>query len=332
MDPKLAGILAVVIIVIVGAGAVALKGSHGGNQGTTPTTGSAPVSPSTTGQQSTASHSGIRLEGTWHGVYHGKYGSGEWTWVIVEEGPGRYKGCLKTTGTYAAGWMPISITLSGSKITVGTVGPSAVTFTGTISGDKASGQWQMTGRPEGGDWSGSRTGPATSLPCMTTTTGTPPGTTHTASHSTTTPPYTRTTTQGATQTTTSQGQGGLTCTPAPPPSYQQAYNTLVQATASVVGASNMHCVTAFMVGGYQYAATYHLDNYDASQGGQIAQEIAANLKEAGWNYTRIATASNGTQVQALGVIGGQPFLAYITIQVTSTGTVDLAIQVQPYQG
>ncbi|MCE4614068.1 MAG: hypothetical protein F7B60_00865 [Desulfurococcales archaeon] len=132
METKIIGIITVIVVVAI-AGALAL--GHGGSGSTTTTseTGST-VTQST--QESTAN-----IEGTWHGTYKGVKGTGEWKWIIKKTGTTSYTGCLQSTGTYASdeGWMPITVSLSGDKIEIGSVGPNAVLFSGTISGGKASG-------------------------------------------------------------------------------------------------------------------------------------------------------------------------------------------------
>jgi len=272
MDVRLVVVVVVVAIVATGAGLMAMHSGSHSQTSSTITTGS----PTHTTTKTSSSGTSLNLEGTWHGSYTGKYGSGEWTWIIEKTNDNTYRGCLKTTGTYAGGWMPISIQVSGNKITVGTVGPNAVTFTGTISGSHASGTWRMTNAQEGGDWSGTRTGPVTSLPCYPKTTTSHQPTMTTSKPRTTQTTITRTTTIQTTTTTTGSG-GQIACTPPPPTNYQPAFNELLQATVSVIGQQNIRCIGAFMVGGVQYAANYNLINYDTSRTSKIAQDIANQL-------------------------------------------------------
>ncbi len=318
MDIKLIGII-VVIILIVGV-AVALTHRSGGSQNSTTSTSSqTTTTPHNT--KTTTSQGLVSFEGTWSGEYHGKYGNGGWTWIIKKTSGGGYTGCLQTTGTYATnGWIPIQIQLSGNKITIGTVGPNAVTFTGTVTGSHASGTWKMTNSPEGGDWSGSKTGTAESLPCMPghTTTQTQ-GTTHSS------------TTTHTTITSTTGGTGNLACNPPPPSNYQEAFNSLLQATINVLGSGNIQCVTASIVGGIQYATVFDLQNYNPSQAGDIGQEIANQLYSMGWNMTQVKITSSQVQIVA-GSYNGMGFLGLITISPSGSGQATLTIQLQPTYG
>jgi hypothetical protein len=102
---------------------------------------------STTTTPATASD----LTGTWNGTYNGSY-SGTFTVKWTQSGSG-VNGtiALPTVGTTEQ----LNGTVNGDKITFGTVGSFAVTYSGTFSGNSMSGTYNVGGSPAG-NWSASK--------------------------------------------------------------------------------------------------------------------------------------------------------------------------------
>ena len=99
-----------------------------------------------------ASQSGA-LSGTWHGTYSGGF-SGTFTlkWI---EGGARLHGTIVISNPSRR--MPLNGTLSGSKITFGTVGSTAITYSGTVASSDASmsGSYDVGSQPAG-SWSATK--------------------------------------------------------------------------------------------------------------------------------------------------------------------------------
>jgi hypothetical protein len=108
---------------------------------------STPASTTTAPATATASD----LTGTWNGTYNGSY-SGTFTVKWTQSGA-NVDGtiALPSVGTTEQ----LNGTVSGDKITFGTVGSFAVTYSGTFSGSSMSGTYNVTGSPAG-NWSASK--------------------------------------------------------------------------------------------------------------------------------------------------------------------------------
>jgi hypothetical protein len=91
------------------------------------------------------------LTGTWNGTYNGSY-SGTFTVKWTQSGS-NVDGtiALPSAGTTEQ----LNGTVSGDKITFGTVGSFAVTYSGTFSGSSMSGTYEVTGSPAG-NWSATK--------------------------------------------------------------------------------------------------------------------------------------------------------------------------------
>ena len=91
------------------------------------------------------------LTGTWNGTYNGSY-SGTFTVKWTQSGSG-VNGtiALPSVGTTEQ----LNGTVSGDKITFGTVGSFAVTYSGTFSGSSMSGTYNVGGSPAG-NWSAAK--------------------------------------------------------------------------------------------------------------------------------------------------------------------------------
>jgi hypothetical protein len=108
---------------------------------------STPASTTTAPATATASD----LTGTWNGTYNGSY-SGTFTVKWTQSGA-NVDGtiALPSVGTTEQ----LNGTVSGDKITFGTVGSFAVTYSGTFSGSSMSGTYNVTGSPAG-NWSATK--------------------------------------------------------------------------------------------------------------------------------------------------------------------------------
>ena len=111
-----------------------------------PTTSAAPTS---SGSSSAAAGA---LTGKWSGNYRGTF-SGTFTLNWTQKGS-------KLTGVInlsTGGKVPLNGTVTGNRISFGTVGSTAVTYTGSVSGDTMSGSYHVGGGTAGsGTWSAHR--------------------------------------------------------------------------------------------------------------------------------------------------------------------------------
>lgn len=123
------------------------------NSNTTPTTTSpVAVIPTSPPPSSTppSSASGADLSGTWTGQYSGDF-TGTFTLTWQQSGS-------KLSGTIdlsSSGSTDINGTVTGDTIQFGTVGSSATTYTGTVSGNTMSGTYKV-GDQAGGSWSANK--------------------------------------------------------------------------------------------------------------------------------------------------------------------------------
>lgn len=319
-------IVGVVVALLVGVGAAIIYYNASSiNIGTTST----PSETTTTTKQSTqtttttSGYSGADLSGTWEGTFtahawQGPSSTGHWTWIIHRVSSNKYAGVLKTSDVYpTGGWINIEVTVDGNQITVGTVGNyggmAAVVFSGTVSGDgtQASGTWHFTNNMDNGQWSGRKVSSSTQIPSETTTT-------------------TTTTTQSVTGTTTTTQAPG--CIPNPPTQYQAAYQSMYQAAATVFGESNLQCYFQGVVN-QQYAASFHIQNYNPQEASNYLQELNTTLANNGWVTTTLV--SSGGEIHIAGyyntTINGAPamFMGLLTIVIEDNGAVELVIQIQP---
>ncbi|MCE4607252.1 MAG: hypothetical protein F7B59_08010 [Desulfurococcales archaeon] len=313
METRMVGVITIIAIIAI-AGALAL--GHGGSNNTiTSQTESTPT-------QSTSGGS-ISIEGTWHGTYKGVKGNGEWKWVIKKTNANSYAGCLQTTGTYSSseGWMPVTVSLSGDEIEIGSVGPNAVVFSGKISGNKASGSWHFSTNYDSGTWEGVKESLNSELACtghhvQTSQTSTTP-------YSTTNEETTATTTQPSTTgTTTTITQTGIPMCKTPPPTNLKELNDgVMEVLASVFGSTNIFC-NAAAVQGNAYSEVFTVSNIDPAKANSYVTQIVNGLNEKGW--INITTA-NG-QIYALS--SDQSIQLIILTQVQST-IGNIAIQIGP---
>lgn len=119
------------------------------------TTAAAPTTPVTPESMApsatpTTSAAASGLSGTWSGSYAGAFsGTFQLTWTQTGN---NLNGTINLSTS--PGDTPLSGTLNGSTITFGTVGSTAITYTGTVSGSSMSGSYQVQGGPvsAGGTW------------------------------------------------------------------------------------------------------------------------------------------------------------------------------------
>jgi hypothetical protein len=137
--------------------AIGLSGCGSGSSSSAPSSGagasalSAAVSSASSAVSSAASSAqqAVGLSGKWTGKYDGTF-SGTFTLTWVQAGSklaGKIN--LSTSGT-----VPVNGTVDGNAIKFGTVGSTAVKYTGTVSGDSMSGSYSTPSG--GGDWSAHR--------------------------------------------------------------------------------------------------------------------------------------------------------------------------------
>ena len=323
MDSKLVIVVGIIVIVVIAGAAMTMKGNPGGNQQTATTRSSQSPSTTTSGQGGT-----LRLEGEWRGTYKGQYGSGGWTWIIKAKPGGGYVGCLQTTGKYSSGggWMPITIEVSGSKITIGSVGGGGVIFTGTITGTSASGTWRFANNADHGSWSGSRVGPAGDLPCLTG----PGGSTQTATV-TTTPPKTT-----GTMTTTTPPSGGATntvsaetgpCSPNADEKVKEPLESVERALHTVYPDATFTC-------DYNMSAIvleiFNITINGASADNETGAQIAQLLQQLGWHNVTYGYSPMGrlVEVAASGYNDNSGIVVVLSLQDYGNNTVRAAIEFQ----
>jgi hypothetical protein len=98
------------------------------------------------------------LTGKWDGQYSGSY---QGTFILHwrQSGSGSLSGTIHISAP--PGTLPIHGRVNGGSIQFGTVGSSAITYSGTVSGNSMSGTWKLqapsgSGGSAGGPWSASR--------------------------------------------------------------------------------------------------------------------------------------------------------------------------------
>ena len=93
------------------------------------------------------------LTGTWQGQYSGSY-QGTFTLHWQQSGS-KLDGTIDLSSPAAS--MPIHGSVSGGKISFGTVGQYGITYSGTVSGNSMSGTYQVKdGRGSTGNWGAAR--------------------------------------------------------------------------------------------------------------------------------------------------------------------------------
>jgi hypothetical protein len=143
----------VVSLVVPAAFATACSGGSGATA--TSTTTPAPATTTASSAPPTASSpaaaDAAALSGSWSGRYSGSYTG---TFALTWTGSGStLKGTIKLSDPSET--LSLTGIVKGNTITFGTVGSTAITYAGTVSGNSMSGTYELAGTP-GGPWSASR--------------------------------------------------------------------------------------------------------------------------------------------------------------------------------
>lgn len=103
----------------------------------------------------TAAPAPSALSGPWSGTYSGAY-SGTFKLHWTQSGS-QLHGRISVS-SLGGGWVPINGTVNGTAIRFGTVGSTAITYTGTVSGNSMSGTYKVENPngSSGGPWSASK--------------------------------------------------------------------------------------------------------------------------------------------------------------------------------
>ena len=143
----LASLLAVLAVTAIGC-------SSSSSNSPSPTVATSPeaVSPSTTSPPVTSPSAATGdLSGTWSGKYDGAFnGTFTLTWT---QSNSKLTGSIKLS---TDGTLNLNGVVAGNSIQFGTVGSTAITYSGTVSGDSMSGTYQVSGST-GGHWSATKT-------------------------------------------------------------------------------------------------------------------------------------------------------------------------------
>jgi hypothetical protein len=142
----------------IGAAALLLAAcSSSGTSSKTPTdttaTHSAAAQPSAAAAASSAPAAATTgaLSGTWNGQYGGSY---QGTFILHWRQSGsKLSGRIHISNPASA--LPIHGSVNGGSIRFGTVGSTAITYSGTVSGSSMSGTYTVAGA-QGGNWSASK--------------------------------------------------------------------------------------------------------------------------------------------------------------------------------
>jgi hypothetical protein len=112
----------------------------------------APSSKAPASSKATAPAAGA-LSGKWSGRYSGSY---QGTFVLHwRQNGSKLKGRIRISDPGSV--LPINGFVRGGSIRFGTVGSTAITYSGTVSGDSMSGHWSFHGGSGvGGPWSASK--------------------------------------------------------------------------------------------------------------------------------------------------------------------------------
>lgn len=127
--------------------------SSGGGTGTTAPS-SAPATGAATAKPASSPAAASSLAGTWSGNYSGAF-TGTFTLIWRQSGS-RLHGTIHISNP--GGTLPINGAVNGTAIQFGTVGSTAITYSGIVSGSTMSGSYQVRtpGDPAGGPWSAAK--------------------------------------------------------------------------------------------------------------------------------------------------------------------------------
>lgn len=129
-------------------GAIGCGSNNNNNTGAT-TTPPATAAPSVAPSSSPSAATG-ELSGTWSGQYSGTFnGTFTLNWT---ETSSKLSGTIKLS---TAGTLSINGTVTGGAINFGTVGSTAITYSGSVSGNTMSGTYKVAGGGSG-SWTATR--------------------------------------------------------------------------------------------------------------------------------------------------------------------------------
>jgi hypothetical protein len=147
-------LVAVTMSAMVALALAACSSPSGGDSGSGGTGTTAPSSAPATKAAATRSQAPGALSGKWSGHYSGSF-NGTFT-VRWRQSGSRLHGTIHLSNP--GNTMPINGRVNGSAISFGTVGSTAITYSGTVSGDSMSGSYKVhtTSGASGGPWSASK--------------------------------------------------------------------------------------------------------------------------------------------------------------------------------
>ena len=139
-------VVPILTVFALGCGSSSKSSSDSSSSTTTSTT-------TTAANGSTSTSTG--LSGTWSGQYSGA-SSGTFTLTWNQSGS-NLTGTIKISD-FGDTPIPVNGTLQGNTISFGTVGSTAVTYTGSVSGTSMSGDWKIAsgGSSGGGTWNATK--------------------------------------------------------------------------------------------------------------------------------------------------------------------------------
>ena len=149
----LAGLAAALLAAACSSSSAPASTSSVNNTLATPLATPIPATP-TPASTATAAAAAGPLSGTWSGQYSGAF-NGTFT-LNWQESTSTLSGTIKLN---PGGTLSVNGTVNGSDIQFGTVGSQAITYSGTVSGNSMSGNYQVatSSGSRGGSWSASKT-------------------------------------------------------------------------------------------------------------------------------------------------------------------------------
>ena len=251
----------------------------------------------------------IDLSGTWRGTFTASKwpggSQGRWEWIIYKTGDNEYKGYIKVMDVYPTnGYIPITVSLNGNKITVGTVAGVVVVFTGTVSSDgrSAQGTWKFSNNQDSGTWSGTKVSSETTVPETTTTT-----TTETAETTTTT----------TSQETSNTGASGARCGLVLDKQLAQVYDEALNIFTNVFG-SEPKCTASTMLNQQSYVFQLQVDGLDEAKINDYLTGLTTALQAQGYTVRAAGQNDNEITVVTTKVVDG--VLVNLNIVVDISGS------------
>jgi len=251
------------------------------------TTTQQPQQTTTTVGTGTATNT-IDLSGTWRGTFTASKwpggNKGRWEWIIYKTGDNEYKGYIKVMDVYPTnGYIPVTVSIDGNKIRVGTVAGVIVVFSGTVSSDgmTAQGTWKFSNGQDSGSWSGRKVSSETTVPGTTT------------SATTTTTTTTTTKTKTTSQVTTSTGAAGARCGLVLDKQLAQVYDEALNIFTKVFG-SQPKCTASTMLNQQSYVFQLKAEGLDEAKINDYLTGLTTALQAQG--YTVRAAGQNDNEI------------------------------------